>query len=224
MNTQWPENPLAEIIKNILWPIKTVSVATPSTPEPVTGMVWITYDVITSQTVKTVEKIEATGFSRIADTYHHLLSCPTPQELQDWVSELGWTLGAGYMYRWHHAPGRRSEHLWGLERYIIGNDAIQEGDSSQELAELCRQYGVWSWEINCSYNKQNGSSAGMMNSWRKHDQSLLENGSRQGAFPGWDGEHPWLQASETGTGYESQYYFVRPERYNKSKDVLRKGA
>lgn len=219
----WTDNPLSEMIKTIVWPIKTVTVATPSTPKPVTGMVWICYDAMTAQTVQIAGEIEATGMSRIADTYHHLLSCPSPEELQGWVSELGWVLGSGYMYRWHHAPGRRMEHLWGLERYAVAGEAMQEGDNSKELAALCAQYGVWSWEINCAYGKRNGMSAMMMDSWIHHDPSLQEDGSRAGYFPGWDGAHPWLQAQETGSGYESQYYYARPKRYSANKDVLRIG-
>lgn len=217
-----PKNPLAEIIEKIIWPIKTITVATPSTPTPVEGMVWITYDMMTSQ-IKQKKEGTLSSMSRIPDTYHHLLSCPTPQELQEWISEVGWALGAGYMYRWHHAPGRKSLHLWGLERYSVMGDDSAEGDTSPELAELCEKFGVWSWEINCAYGKQNGFTLDLMASWLKNDPSLQPDGSRLGNFPGWNGDHPWLQAVEPGTGYESRYQFAKPEKYNKNRDVLVNG-
>ena len=217
----WPTNPIADIVRGSAWPLQTIRVAKPDCDS--TLMVWLTYAswVSTQHTDERLPGVTIQGGGSPADTYRAVLEMPSPQMVQDWISELGWRVGAGYLYRWHFAPGRPMRHLWGLDRYIVGDEESALGDSDPSLADLCKQYGCWQWEINCAWRR--GEARGwQLERWRKHDPTLLEDGSRAGAWPGWDGEHPWLRATELGTAYESHYYYVRPERYCPTTDVLRR--
>lgn len=221
---RYPNNPIAQIAKNTPWPIKTIRVSTPSTAEPVEAMIWISYNKSTKQNPDLgIEGVKIEGIGVIPDTYHHLLEMVSPQQLQKWVEELGWVLGSGYMYRWHTGPGRPLAHLWGTETYTMLGSDLSEGDSSPRLAALCEQYGAWQWEINVAYGLQYSDNAWQLKAWQKHDPSLLADGSRAGAFPGWAGEHPWLQSAAKDEVYESHYYYATPEKYNKRCDVLVRG-
>ena len=98
------------------------------------------------------------------------------------------------------------KHLWGLaiqrngQRFIIGGQ--------QPLAcGVVRAHGCWEWEINASYNKKHAHTALFWPEWYKCDPSLDEDGSRSAPFPGWEGNHPWLRASQPQTAYESHYYY-----------------
>jgi hypothetical protein len=126
------------------------------------------------------------------------------------------------MYRWHHSPGRPLKHLWGMERYTIGGMDISHGDSNPDLAEMTVKYGCLSWEINASYLKMHGHTAYLWPEWYRCDPSLADDGSRTTPFPGWDGEHPWLRASEPNTAYESRYFFCPTYRGNGKNKRLHK--
>lgn len=124
------------------------------------------------------------------------------------------------MYRWHNAPGRESLHLWGLEVYDLGDgDVSATGDSNYALAELCKNFGVWEWEINSAWRRQDN-----LIKWRTEDPQRGNDGLRSTPFPGWAGEHPWARAKTEGTGYESHYLYVKPPKYNKREDILVRGA
>ncbi len=184
-------------------------------------MLWIRYRgmVVTRPAMAVVD---TTIYSKVADTYHILDESHTHQEWEEIMSRAGWELGAGYMYRWHHAPGRSHDHLWGLEHYDFGDgDISATGDTAPELADLARQYGVWQWEINCSWG---GMPQEQLTRWRAEDPTRGEDGTRSTPFPGWSATHPWLRAVQPGTGYESHYYYVMPERPDRETDALVKGV
>lgn len=195
-------------------PPATIRLAVPDTAN--TGaMLWVSYDMM-YETKPSQADLDTTVYSRPADTYHYLNESHTPAEWQDIMSRAGWTLGAGYMYRWHLAPGREHYYLWGLEIYDLGdNDVSALGDSNYGLAELCRQYGAWEWEINSAWRRQD-----KLIKWRAEDPQRGEDGLRSIPFPGWAAEHPWLRATREGTGYESHYCYVLPPDYNRHTDVL----
>jgi len=170
-----------------------------------------------------MQGVKVSGWSRAADSYIFLPGHVAPEELQQWISEIGWRIGAGYMYRWFFSPGDAHKHLWGMMRYSIAGMDTALGDTAPDLAEEAERYGVWSWEINCAWRKGEAHSKIFFPKWREADPTLLEDGTSEGAFPVWDGDHPWLRATEPNTGCESQYYFCKPPKYNKQKDVLVKG-
>ncbi len=218
------DNPIVAKIPMIL-PIKTISISTPA--KPLSGiMLWIKYDAGMDMADPDVDKkfenkIKTTGWSRMSDTYIRL-DCDwyRPEDIERWVSEIGWALGGGYMYRWHSSPGRPKKHLWGTLQYEVMGSSMAEGDTAPELAELCEQLGCWQWEINCAYKKDKGHSKMYFDRWRKADPTLETDGSRSTTFPGWESYHPFLEATKTGTGYESRYYFCKPKKYHKDRDVL----
>ena len=218
----WPSNPIAEIVRNSAYPVKTVMVSMPDTPISLGCMLWLNYDagMAIRDPRMDVNGVKVTGWSKSADTYIYIPDYVKPEQLQDWLSAIGWGIGAGYMYRWHHSPGRPMNHLWGLTRYTIAGMDTAHGDANSDLAEMTGKYGCWSWEINCAWRKAEGHSAIYFAKWREHDPTLTDNGTRLGKFPGWNGAHPWLKATAPDTGYESRYYFCKPEKYNKHRDVL----
>lgn len=220
----WPDNPVSDIIRNAIYPVKTIRVSMPDSPLSLGCMAWVSYDAGMSIRDPRMESagVKTTGWAKAADTYIYLPDHIRPEQLQEWLSEIGWIIGAGYMYRWHHAPGQPYNHLWGLKRYSIAGMDTAYGDANPDLAEMADKYGCWSWEINCAYRKGEGHTAMLLPKWREHDPTLTAAGSRLGVFPGWAGEHPWLRATDPNTGYESQYYFCKPKKYNRHKDVLAK--
>ena len=198
-----------------LAPPKTIKLSIPDT-DNVGAMLWITYDLMTETKPTGFAMADTTMYSRPADTYHYINELHAPEFWQDILSVAGWTLGGGYMYRWHFAPGREHNHLWGLERYDLGDgDVTATGDENYGLAELCRQFGVWQWEINSAWQRGN-----KIIKWRAEDPRRDADGLRVSAFPGWAGDHPFRRATGDGTGYESRYYYVRPQKYNSGTDIL----
>jgi len=219
------ENPIYNIVKNTIWPIKTISVATPATEVPMLGVLRISWDMMTNEETKLglFGETSLSDISRLPDKMY-ALPAARPEEIEAWLSEVGWSIGAGYMYRWNKAPGRPYDHLWG-NLYTIGDSPMVEESpdiDSEELAEATILNGVWEWEINCAWKKAQGSSAEMFESWRKNDPSLEPDGRRSIPFPGWSDSHPWKKAENIGEGYESRYYFCKPKQYVKYRDVLPK--
>lgn len=217
-----PDNPIADKIP-LIYPIKRINISTPCNPH--SGlMLQIVYDAgmdmrlpeldipdnsSPNAIIEQRKAVTVSGWSRMSDTYILLPSVfwTSPADIEAYISEIGWQLGAGYMYRWHHSPGDPHKHLWGLIRYSCAAGDMSSGDDSEELAELAEEHGCWSWEINASYRKADGCSALHWPEWYRCDPSLSEDGSRTAPFPGWDGHHPFLQATEPHTGYESHYFF-----------------
>lgn len=199
-------------------PPKTIKLSMPDA-ENVGAMLWITYDAMI-ETQQIQDGVTQSGFGRPADTYHYIGELHMAQEWQDIMSEAGWLLGGGYMYRWQFAPGREYNHLWGLDVYDLGDgDVTATGDSNYGLAELCRQFGVWQWEINSAWHRQDN-----LIKWRAEDSQRGTDGLRSIPFPGWAGEHPLRRATAEGTGYESHYCYIKPPKYKKNEDILVKGA
>lgn len=217
------DNPVAAAIP-LYVPIKTISVATPNLPGS-DLIVWIKYDAGLDMRHTEIEEknkdVKVTGWSRLSDDYIRI-SCDwsEPSEIEKWVSEVGWRLGAGYMYRWNKAPGRTNGHLWGSAIYEVNGDALARGDKAYDLAELCETYGCWEWEINCAYQKDKGHSSMFFDRWKEADPTLQPDGSRSGNFPGWQNYHPYLAAEQIDTGYESRYYYSKPKKYNRQRDVM----
>ena len=218
------DNPIAAAIP-LLVPIKTISVSTPNLPGS-DLVLWIKYDAGLDMRHPEMEqglesKVKVTGWSRLSDSYIRVAAnWSKPAEIEKWVSEIGWRLGGGYMYRWNKAPGRSSGHLWGTVKYTVNGDDLSSGDTAPDLADRCETYGCWEWEINCAPQKDKGHTAYLFEKWREADPTLTDDGSRSGDFPGWESYHPYLEAEEADTGYESRYYFIRPKKYNKQRDVL----
>ncbi|GIV86611.1 MAG: hypothetical protein KatS3mg054_0640 [Chloroflexus sp.] len=213
------ENIIIKTVKHVarLAPPKTISLALPDT-ESVEAMLKITYSTMIETRSHAADGVAIASYSRPADTYHLLDVHHTPQGWHDIMSEAGWVLGAGYMYRWHYAPGQTLDHLWGLLRYDLGDgDITATGNADDVLAELCRQFGAWHWEINSAYMLP----AGLVN-WRAEDPTRSEDGTRPLPFSGWAGEHPWLRATQPNTIIESRYYYVMPAHYDKRTDALSK--
>src|SRR3990167_3229660 len=214
-------NLIVDTVKMVarLAPPKTIKLSMPDT-DNVGAMLWITYDMMIETRPTGFVVADTTIHSRPADTYHYINELHTAQKWQDLMSEAGWVLGAGYLYRWHFAPGREHNHLWGLEIYDLGDgDVTATGDKDDVLAELSKQFGVWQWEINSSWRRQDN-----LIKWRTEDPQRGDDGLRSIPFPGWAGEHPLRRATAEGTGYESHYCYVKPPKYKKNEDVLTKGA
>ena len=222
----WPNNPIADKIRDAILSIKRITISMPDTSTPQGAMMEIMYDAGMSIRDPRMDQqgVKVTGWSRAATTYIYLPIYATPEQIQEWISALGWAIGSGYMYRWHFAPGRPLKHLWGMERYSINGMDTALGDSAPDFAEMTVEHGCWSWEINCAWRKAEGHTALLFTKWKEHDPTLTDDGTRSGDFPGWAGEHPWLRATEPNAGYESRYYFCKPEKYNKNRDVLVRGS
>ncbi len=214
-------NIIVDTIKMVarIAPPKTIKLSMPDT-EGVGSMLWITYDMMYETKPTGLALADTTVYSRPADTYHYISEYHTPEFWQDIISVAGWILGAGYMYRWQFAPGREHNHLWGLDRYDLGDgDVTATGDSNYGLAELCRQYGTWQWEINSAWRREE-----KLIKWRTEDPRRGEDGCRTTPFPWWSSNHPLLRATVEGTGYESHYYYVQPRKYNPREDVMVKNG
>ncbi len=217
-----PKNPISTKL-NLHMPVKTITISSPDVPGS-DIMLWISWDAGMHMRVPELEvpdissadaiieqrkAVTVTGWSRMAASYILVTDVcwEDPAEIEQWVSEIGWALGAGYMYRWYDVPGSRHDHLWGNVRYTVMGDDLSRGDASDWLADLAEKHGCWQWEINAAYHKQNGQSALFWPEWYRCDVSLDEDGGRSSQFPGWDGHHPWLRAIADVPGYESHYYY-----------------
>lgn len=204
------DNPLRQHIP-LYYPLKRIVFATPDMAGAAI-MLRITWDAGIDMRIPEMEGAggggEVSGWARMADMYIRAdIPWATPDTLERYISEIGWALGAGYMYRWHKAPGMHREHLWGLIRYSTPAGELAMGDSSEELSALAAQHGCWEWEINAAYRKANGHTAMYWPAWRAADPSLDDDGGRSKPFPGWDGYHPWLRATQPYTAFISRYYY-----------------
>lgn len=198
-------------------------------------VVEITWDCILDMAYPDIDKpdVKTTGFSRQTPT---AIRCKVwwkePEEIECWVSEIGWALGAGYMYRWHKPPVPPDDetgidtvrHFFGIPLYkIMGEDDVIGDTDNSDLVAVAAEKGYWQWEINCAYRKSDGSSKMFWRKWKEADPSLAEDGSRPTAFPGWEGRHPFLRATEPRTGYESRYFYCLPKNGKNKRDVFVKG-
>lgn len=155
--------------------------------------------------------VVCTGWSKRADTNIAvtLAAETTPQDIEQWMSEIGWAIGAGYMYRWYHGPSDVApEWDFGGGVYTCAGMDSAVGDEQPQLAQVAKDNGYWSWEVNAAYHKSQGQSKMYWEEWYRTDISLIENGSRLEPFPGWDGSHPWLWSKSANTGYESHYFYA----------------
>ncbi|MBW1812098.1 MAG: hypothetical protein JRJ39_00120 [Deltaproteobacteria bacterium] len=206
-------------------PIKTISLSTPD--KSLSDLIMtITWDCGAEIRHKDMEdnfknKVKITGWSCAADTIIRIpLAWSTPQYIEDLISEIGWYLGAGYMYRWHKAPGKACDYFFGCARYTCAGEDSQHGDDGWSLLADADKCGYWTWEINTSYLKRLGTSKIFWPSWRKHDSTLTNDGTRDDDWQGWDGTHNFYRATDLNTGYESQFFYYRPKKYNKNIHVL----
>lgn len=174
-----------------------------------------------------MDGVRTSGWSRAADTYKVLqVGFSGPQDLEDQIAELGWYLGAGYMFRWQKRPDMPDSaisHYFGGQRYTVEIGGVAEdfgrGDYSEDMIESAAQNGLWVWEINSTYLMRCGINQFLWPKWRDEDCTRNEDGLRLSAFPGFSSSHPWME-DFTCDGYESRFYFSRPKNYNKNRDVM----
>lgn len=227
-----PNTPISEYIPITEEPIACIRISTPNAPIIRSLHIQIVWGTGERVRVPSQEHrspgVDVTGWSRRADTEIRVPYLPADTSIEDierWVSEVGWVLGAGYMYRWFHGPSKtRPDHAFGGARWTSLGEENAIGDEDTDLAEDAVESGYWEWEINATYRKAESYTSVLMDSWRRHDPTLAEDGSRLGPFPGWDGGHPYLTTGERNTGYESHYFFAMPRDYHPSGDVLPRGA
>jgi hypothetical protein len=224
-------NQILKKIQPLLVPIKTVTIACPQ----IVGsdiFVTITHNAGSDFRVpgreEPLDGISTSGWSRMPDWCKRIaIDWEMPQDLEAIISELGWYLGAGYMYRWQCKPRvpSRSEHLYGGRYSItVGNntESSATGDYAEDLMDQTEQHGCWHWEINSSYLMQSGMNKMFWPKWKAEDNTRNDEGLRESPFPGWEGTHPWLAHNDAGDGYESRFFYCKPKNYNKLRDVLAK--
>jgi len=208
------ENLIISLVKKqVLYIPKTISLSVPDTDNTF-AMLRIHYAGMVPSQMNVLENTAKLSIlSRPADTYRLIKEYHSMQEWQQMISEAGWYFGAGYMYRWRHAP-HSLPHLFGLEVYeFIGGDTTAVGDADTDLNDLATKHGCWEWEVNSAWLRLD-----KLPEWADEDPVRGKDGCRNIPFPGWAGEHPILRDVEMG--YESHYYFYKPEKYDKETSVL----
>lgn len=229
-----PDTPITQYIPIEWGIIKTIRLAVADQPgsDIIMSIIWDEMSPVRLPEMEQQGIMSANGISRRSDT---VIRCPIdwilPSDIEGWLSQIGWRIGAGYMYRWHKSPIDASDtvakdslsHIIGVSSYVINgvDTIIGDRDTEDVLADMI-QYGHWEWEINCSYRKYEGSTALFWPSWKAHDNTLQDDGSRRDDFPGWHGNHPYLRAVEPRSAYESRYFYSKPKRFNKHTDILPK--
>jgi hypothetical protein len=160
--------------------------------------------------INNCKAVKVRGWSRRANTEitATLQEEILPGDIERWLSEIGWALGAGYMYRWHTAPNTGSMPYWafGADRYTVAGMDTAYGDNNADLAQEAYTHGFWQWEINAAYNKQQGNSSLFWDEWYRCDVSLDSDGSRSTQWLGWDGHCPMLTADPQSCT-EAQYFY-----------------
>lgn len=214
-------NALYKGLGSLLVPIKSISFATPASPGS-DVMACITYNAGTEWAEPREDKdfpgVKVSGWSRMPDDYIKIaIDWDTPQEIEQMVSEIGWRLGAGYMYRWIKGPGEHA-HCFG-NQYTINGEALAKGDHSDLMKTIAKECGVYEWEINSSYLMSSGCNP-YWAKWQAEDPRRDSEGMRPSDFPGWDSGHPWHDIPGPHEGYESRFFYVKPKRYNIHRDVL----
>lgn len=115
-----------------------------------------------------------------------------PSAIQKNITQIAYTLGAGYLCRWHFKHdankeidgGATMKSDFGCKTYkFIGGDAEIGDNNNEDLVELAYKHGHWVWEFNVALNGQGVNP--YFNKWLKDDLSLNEHGGRKGDFPGW---------------------------------------
>lgn len=126
-------------------------------------------------------------------------------QLEGWITEAAWHLGAGYFARWSQPPGRDPEamgsglgHDFGtLGWEVMGHrDALGRCAPSDVVAEAARD-GWWTWEHNIGYRQAEIGSMSARRAllWLAEAAACRDaDGGRSAEWPGWDPEDPkgWI--------------------------------
>lgn len=209
----WPKNPLADLLRAEMGIIKTVGLAVlrrPHTPIAV-RITWDEFVAIRDPEMerRIGKQVQVTGRLRRTDTARRLdAPWECPADIEEWCEETAWRLGAGYLRRlmWAplpsdglgpYAPGTGLTHKFGCAVYEIGADGADTiGQDCSELIGEAAAKGFWSWSFNCAFRKSEGRSSLFWPSWKRHDGTLEDDGSRAGMFPGWR-ENKWLSIAKS---------------------------
>ena len=220
-------------LKSSVIPLDTIRVATPATPSPTEAVLTVSYCASTGDAQKTESGATLESWGKLPDTMH-LLTPRSKEEMEAELSDAGFFLGAGYLFRWYHSPGSRMEHRYrnmytfsvGLTadsfRYESLADDSDVDDHSKRLMELSQEHGTWEWEFNVAY-RRNLSTPWQFESWRKHDPTIDDEGKRDRPFPGWDGSFEFRTTEEPNNVIQSEFYYVMPKHYREYHQVLVKG-
>lgn len=137
---------------------------------------------------------------RSAEVTRTEVHTPTPKwehldQVEEWLEEAAWALGAWDMVRYSKPPEADPEH-WrehpgnGIAVAFCGLDAVYSipgstgtSDNNWSLAAEAARGGWWSWCFKPNAGWKPESIA--LKIARKGDSSLLSDGSRAGKFPGW---------------------------------------
>jgi len=218
-------NQLLQAMGPLLAPIKSVSIAFPAVPGS-EGVMTICYNTGEDFGLPVQgNEVKLTGWSKMADTYIRVkIGWENPLDVEKMVSELGWYLGGGYMYRWIFGPGaERHKHRFGCQRYEVMGDSLAIGEAAPDLLAMAQEHGVWEWEINSAYLMRIGINHFFWTKWKSEDNFRNEDGLRGSPFPGWAGGHRWHPVPEEGHGIESCFFYTMPKKLNKRCDVLVNG-
>lgn len=224
---------ILQFLKSSVIPLDTIRVATPATPYPTEAVLTVSYCASTGDAQKTESGATLETWGKLPDTMH-LLAPRSKEEMEAELSDAGFFLGAGYLFRWYHSPGSRMEHRYrnmytfavGLTadsfRYDPLSDDSDVSADADRLMDLSEEYGTFEWEFNVSY-RRNLAKPWQFESWRKHDPSIDDEGKRDRPFPGWDGSFEFRTTEEPKNVIQSEYYYVMPKHYHQYQHVLVKG-
>lgn len=211
--TSYPSNPLAaglreDIAGGIVKTIRLAALRRPGTPL-IVRIIWDEWvSMAHPELERQVPDTRVTGGGRRTDVGRRLdVPWEMPQDLEEWLAELAWSLGGGYLYRWSIPPRTGIDPMepkhgyrewFAVPTYAFGggdpDDVID--DSGADLIAEAAHGGYWQWECNAAFRKVEGHSAAMWPSWRKHDPGLSDDGSRRVPWPGWI-DDKWLRLAKT---------------------------
>ncbi len=220
-----------EFLRSSVIPLDRVAVATPATPYPSEAVMTVSYCASTGSAQKTESGATLETWGKLPDTMH-LLAPRSKEDIEAELSDAGFFLGAGYLFRWYHSPGSRMEHRYRNMYSVIADvanatyepladDADVSADADR-LMDLSEEYGTWEWEFNVAY-RRNLAVPWQFESWKKHDPTIDGEGKRDRPFPGWDGSFEFQTTDEPNNVIQSEFYYAMPKRYRKYQHVLVKG-
>ncbi|MCP9496092.1 MAG: hypothetical protein MSG64_16715 [Pyrinomonadaceae bacterium MAG19_C2-C3] len=210
-------------------------------PNPISAVLASEYGVINKVNLSTLRTTDAPLVLRIGwegmrradrDTHAHIYdrrpdsirvvraNWESSAEIESWLEECAWALGAGYLMRWIHAPSNKVtmgiRRSFGDEIYTINGESLSAGDSPRdEMFGVAARDGFIEWEFNSAYLRHESTFPAQLEAWRRHDATLLPSGNRDTIFPGWrDGK--WTRIAkdfdtptDTNTAKEVGYDFTK---------------
>ena len=112
----------------------------------------VSYCASTGSAQKTESGATLETWGKLPDTMH-LLAPRSKEEMEAELSDAGFFLGAGYLFRWYHSPGSRMEHRY---RNMYSVIADVENATYEPLAFLLTPIGSWTYPKNTG--RGNGNS------------------------------------------------------------------